>query len=193
MEPGLGGGICQVSSTLYNSIVLADLEIVERKNHSLPVTYVPLGRDATVSYGSVDFKFKNTRTYPIKINSTASNGLLTIWISGINEETEYTIEIHPEKIQSIAFSTEYVNDSSLPNGKQVVKQNGSYGSKYVTYKIKSLNGSVIDKTLLSTDTYNAQKKIVRVGTGAAPAQPSTPTPSESNDSTPTSTDVTISY
>ena len=67
---GLGGGICQVSSTLYNAVLDANLKILERKNHRYAVSYVPLGRDATVAYGSIDFRFKNTRNYPIKIISS---------------------------------------------------------------------------------------------------------------------------
>ena len=64
---GLGGGICQVTSTLYNAVVLANLEIVERSNHQFVPSYVKASRDATVVYGSIDFKFKNNRNYPIKI------------------------------------------------------------------------------------------------------------------------------
>ena len=84
MVDGLGGGICQVSSTLYNAVVMADLEVLERKNHSLSVSYVKLGRDATVVYGSIDFRFKNSRQYPIKISSKISGGTLTIEIYGYN-------------------------------------------------------------------------------------------------------------
>ena len=74
VEDGVGGGICQVSSTLYNAVVLSDLKIVTRTNHSLPVSYVPMGRDATVSYGSIDFKFENNTKMPIKISASASGG-----------------------------------------------------------------------------------------------------------------------
>lgn len=205
MEAGLGGGICQISSTLYNSVIFANLEIVERKNHSLPVSYVPLGRDATVSYGSIDFKFKNNRSYPIKIEATASSGIVKISILGIEEKTEYDVTFQTEKLQSIAYTTQYINDSSLAKGTQVVKQAGSYGYKYRTYKIVSLNGSVVEKVLLSTDTYNPQKRIIRVGTGgsstttsnssassntSAQTTPSTNTDSSSQTS---SGDVTITY
>ena len=75
---GLGGGICQVSSTLYNVVLNSKMKVVERRPHGLPVTYVPKGKDATVSWGSIDFKFKNNRSYPIKIAASASKGTLTI-------------------------------------------------------------------------------------------------------------------
>jgi vancomycin resistance protein YoaR len=74
VEAGLGGGICQVSSTLYNTAVRAGMQTVERTHHSLPVNYVPKGMDATVDYGNIDYKFKNTRQYPIYIEGYTSAG-----------------------------------------------------------------------------------------------------------------------
>ena len=68
-----GGGVCQISSTLYNTVLYANLEIVQRYNHSSVVSYVNAGRDATVSYGGKDFKFKNSRDYAIKIDAEANN------------------------------------------------------------------------------------------------------------------------
>lgn len=164
VEYGLGGGICQVSSTLYNVALEANLEIVERKNHRYYVSYVPLGRDATVSYGSIDLKFKNTRTYPIKIQAEAKNGVVDISILGMKEDIEYDITIVTEQLEVTPFETQYINDSSLPSGTQVVKQVGYYGYKYQTYKVVSLNGSIVSKTLISTDTYSPLTKIIRVGT-----------------------------
>ncbi len=70
---GIGGGICQISSTLYNAVLKSNMEIVERRNHQFVTSYVPAGRDATVAYGSIDFKFKNTRKYAIKIKATVSD------------------------------------------------------------------------------------------------------------------------
>lgn len=67
----VGGGICQTSSTLYNAALLANLEIVDRSNHQFLTSYVDASRDATVAWGSIDFQFKNTRTYPIKIEASA--------------------------------------------------------------------------------------------------------------------------
>lgn len=164
VEYGLGGGICQVSSTLYNAVLEANLGIVERKNHRYAVTYVPNGRDATVAYGSIDFKFKNTRKYPIKLVASAKNGICSISVKGIKEEVEYNVTVTTKKLQTTPFETKFINDSSLAKGTQVVKQHGYYGYKYETYKVLSLNGSVVSTTLLSTDTYTPLSKIVRVGT-----------------------------
>lgn len=77
---GVGGGICQVSSTLYNSVLLSNLEVVERHNHSFNPGYVPAGQDATVSWGGPDFKFKNNRSYPVRIVASVSGGTITVQI-----------------------------------------------------------------------------------------------------------------
>ena len=79
---GTGGGVCQPSSTLYNAVLLANLKIVERTNHSMPVAYVPAGRDATVSYGSLDLRFQNSTDAPIYIAARAGRGRLTMAIYG---------------------------------------------------------------------------------------------------------------
>lgn len=164
---GLGGGICQVSSTLYNSVLLANLEVVERRNHRYAVSYVPLGRDATVAYGSIDFRFKNNRTYPIKIVSYAQNGVLNISIMGIKEKTEYEVSITTNKLQTIPYQTKYIEDSSLPAGTQKQTQYGDNGYKYETYKTLSLNGNVVSSELISNDSYTPLTRIVRVGTKQA--------------------------
>ena len=184
---GIGGGICQISSTLYNAVLLADLEIVERRNHQFVTSYVGAGRDATVVYGSTDFQFKNTREYPIKISASAKNGIATISIYGIKQENEYTFKFSTKTVATIPYSTKYVEDSSLAAGTEKVKQKGTNGLKTETYITKMLNGKVISTKLLSRDTYNAMTRIVLKGTGAATTQtPSAPveTPSTTEPSTP---------
>lgn len=161
---GIGGGICQVSSTLYNAVLYANLDIVERTNHGFNPGYVKAGRDATVSWGGPDFKFKNNRNYPIKIVCSGSGGKIYFQIFGLKTNDDYEVEIQSSVIQSIAFKTVYQNDSSLAKGKTKVIQNGSNGCKTQTYKILKKNGAVVSKTLLSKDTYNPHNKIVAVGT-----------------------------
>lgn len=161
---GLGGGICQISSTLYNSVLMANLQIVERRNHQFVTSYVPAGRDATVVYGATDFKFKNTRKYPIRIVASAQNGIATVSIYGIKEENEYTFTFNTKTIASIPFTTRYVEDGTLSSGTEKVKQKGANGLKTETYMTKSLNGKVISTTLLSKDTYDAMTRIILKGT-----------------------------
>lgn len=164
---GIGGGICQISSTLYNAVVDANLSIVERRNHQFVTSYVPAGKDATVVYGMTDFKFKNTRKYPIKIIATAQNGIATISIYGNKEEVEYDVTLEVRQLSTIPTTTKYVEDSSLPVGTEKVKQAGANGVKTETYLVKKLNGKVVSREVISRDTYNAMQRIVLKGTKGA--------------------------
>ena len=159
---GLGGGICQISSTLYNAVLLADLEITERRNHYFKTSYVPAGRDATVVWGSIDFKFKNTRTYPIKIESKVSSGIAEFKIHGIKEEKEYDIKILPVVTQTIPYGTQEIIDPTLMQGTKRTIQTGSSGCKVTTYVEKSLDGITVSKEAISSDSYKALTQIVHV-------------------------------
>lgn len=130
LSTGIGGGICQVSTTLYNAVLRANLEIVKRRNHSLSVTYVPLGQDAMVSIGTSDFQFKNNRDYPIKVVASTATGSITCQIYGLKNNTEYDIKLETKVISKNETNT-----------------------KTETYKIMYLDGKEVSRTLLSTDTY----------------------------------------
>lgn len=164
---GIGGGICQISSTLYNAVLRANLEIVERKNHQFVTSYVEAGMDATVVYGMTDFKFKNTRKYPVKIVASAKNGVASVSLYGIKEEKEYTFSFRTVTISTIPTSTRYVDDPTLPVGTEKVKQKGANGRKTETYMTKMLDGKVVSTTVLSRDTYDAMQKIILRGTKGA--------------------------
>lgn len=129
---GLGGGICQITSTLYDAVVFANLEITSRRNHMFVPSYVTGGRDATVVYGSTDFKFKNSRSYPIKIISSVEGGVATVSIYGYKNEndSEYEIEIETNLVKTT--STTLVYDA---------------------YKVYRQNGNVVKKEKMSRDTY----------------------------------------
>ena len=144
---------------------MANLDVTERRNHQFVTSYVGAGKDATVVWGSQDFKFKNTRKYPIRITATVQGGVATVQVWGLREEVEYDITIETKKTATISYTTQYIQDASLPAGQQKVVQEGNNGRKVEAYKVTKLNGQVISRTLLSKDTYNAMKKIVRVGTG----------------------------
>ena len=182
---GLGGGICQISSTLYNAALMSDMEIVERRNHQFVTSYVKAGRDATVVYGSTDFRFKNTRTYPVKIIASAKNGIATVSIFGIKEaDREYTYSFSTETVSTIPYTTKYVEDSSLAAGKEVVKQKGANGLVTKTYMTKRLDGKVVSTELLSKDTYSAMQKIVNRGTAQTTSNQSSSNTSESVTTSP---------
>lgn len=127
---GLGGGICQITSTLYNAVVYANLNVVERTNHQFVPSYVTASRDATVVYGSLDFKFKNNRNYPIKINCSVSGGIANFQIFGLKQDDDYDVEI-----------------SSYETGRTAT---AIYSE---AYKILKKDGKVVNKQLLSKDTY----------------------------------------
>ncbi len=190
---GLGGGICQISSTLYNAVLEGNLEVLERRNHQFTTAYIPVGRDATVVYGVTDFRFKNTRKYPVRISASAKNGIATVSIYGIKEAEEYTFSFSTKVLSTIAPTTKYEEDSSLPVGTEKVKQQGANGQKTETYITKKLNGKVISTKLLSRDTYDAMPRIIVKGTKGAtnnqqpttPQTPSEPTPPVTQPETPT--------
>lgn len=183
---GIGGGICQISSTLYNAALMANLQIVERRNHQFVTSYVGPGRDATVVYGAIDFKFKNTRKYPVRITASARNGIATVAFYGIKEENEYTFDFQTSTIASITPTTTYEEDPSMPAGTEKVKRKGTNGIKTQTYITKMQNGKVISRNLLSTDTYDAMSRIIIKGTGGSSTVAPQPAPTTSTESkTPT--------
>lgn len=164
---GLAGGICQVSSTLYNAALLANLQIDERYNHSFKTSYLAFGRDATVVYGIKDLKFTNTRSYPIKIDGVAENGVVNFAIYGIEENEEYKINIIPEITSTIPYTTQTVTDNTMAPGTSYVSQAGSSGARVTTYKEMILNGEVVSKEAITNDTYKAMSRIIKVGPDSA--------------------------
>ena len=157
---GIGGGICQVSSTLYDTALMANLQIVERHNHQFVTSYLPAGKDATVSYGSKDLKFKNTRSYPIKIETKVENGIVTCKILGLKEENEYTIDIESETLSTTEPDVQYEQDWDIEAGTEKIKQNGANGTTVNVYKITKQDGKIISRDLLSQDTYKPLNKII---------------------------------
>lgn len=113
---GIGGGTCQVSSTLYSAVLYADMDIVHRENHMMTVGYLPLGQDATVAYGSVDFKFRNNSEYPIKIAATTGGGNITVSILG----TQWS----PKKEVKISNTSSSLNDKTYVRTTRRVYQDG---------------------------------------------------------------------
>lgn len=130
VEDGIGGGICQITTTLYNAVLYANLDIVERSNHQFVPSYAGPSRDATVVYGAIDFKFKNNRDYPIKITCSVSGGIANFKIWGLKSDNDYEVQI-----------------TSRTTGKTAT---AIYSEAYKTLK---KNGAVVSTTLLSKDTY----------------------------------------
>ena len=159
----IGGGICQVSSTLYNAALLSDLQITSRSNHSFITSYADPGRDATVFYGAIDFKFKNTTKYPIKIVASTQNGIEKISIYGINVDKVIT-KVYTQRTSSKEPETKYEDNPELKAGKTKVVQGGSRGYTVNTYKETYVDGVLKEKKIISVDTYKPLTRIIQRGT-----------------------------
>ena len=174
---GLGGGICQISSTLYDLAVQGNMKITDRSNHQFVTSYIDAGKDATVVYGYIDFKFVNTRKYPIKIESVVEDGIVEMKMFGVREETEYDIRLETDTIDVLSYGVSYIDDPTMDAGEEYVKQYGASGYNTVTYKIYRLNGEEVNREVLSYDTYDAMTKIIVRGTrNVQPVVVTTPAP-----------------
>lgn len=164
----MGGGICQTVSTLYNVALMANLEIVERHQHGLPVGYVPPSRDATVYSPVLDFKFKNNRETPIKIvTSFTYGGSLNVSIYGTKQDNDPEVILSQKTLSTIPYTTRYEYDPGMPYGSQSVVTAGVNGYTSESYITKKLNGQVISSGVLSQDKYNAQQQVIKIGTGGS--------------------------
>mgnify|MGYP000714186625 CR=1 FL=1 len=182
----VGGGVCQASSTLYNAVVLANLEVTERTNHTYISSYVPIGRDATVSWGGPDFKFKNNRDYPIKIEASYEKSKLTCKIIGTDVDGSY-VKFTSEKTGYVGFNTKYENDDTIPEGQQVTRKAGSNGGRAVSYRlVYDKNGNLISKTKEANSYYKGHDALIAVGTMKVET-PEETTPETTEPSTPEET------
>ncbi|WBW97566.1 VanW family protein [Oceanirhabdus sp. W0125-5] len=165
LVPGIGGGICQVSSTLYNAILRSNILPTERHHHTLPSTYVPLGLDATVSSNYLDYKFINTLTYPILITGYVTNNKsVTFNVYSCSKLTETQYSILTDVTDVIPNKTRYVKDPTRPMGSQEIDVKGTKGYKVDVFLVSKKGGQVIDKTLIHKDFYKPVDKIIKQGT-----------------------------
>lgn len=175
--PGLGGGICQVSSTLYNAGLLANLKVAERANHDLAIAYVPLGRDATVVYSALDLKFNNDTGAYLLIRTRMVHNALTIELYGkVKPGQEVLIS---SKVEStIPFTEQRIQDNSMTPGTQVIKQQGQPGYTASATRTVKVNGSIIKTEELGKSKYSAVPQIIAVGPPVPPAPPAPEVPSQ---------------
>ena len=161
-ENGYGGGICQVSSTLYNAVLLSNLQVIERYNHSIygdATRYVPLGRDAAIFYGYKDLRFINNLNHDIAVFAKVFGDTLQVGIFGRNENVP-EIEIINKDIKTIDYQIIRNKDSNLKPGQEVLEQEGVPGYQVKTYRIiKKLDGEKIE--FLYEDTYKSVPMIIR--------------------------------
>lgn len=170
----VGGGICQVSSTVYLASLLANLEIVERYAHRYYPGYITLGMDATVSWGGPEFRFKNNTGYPIRIDVSYANSQLTVSIYGTKTDDTY-VKMTRDVLSTTSYETEYVETEDLPYGTQKQKQNGYVGYEVKSYRnIYSGDGKLLSSTLEAKSSYKSRNQIILVGIAGKPAD--TPQP-----------------
>lgn len=176
-EPG--GGVCQVSSTLFNAVVRAGLEITERHNHTIASSYVPLGEDAAIDYPAKDFQFKNVSDAPIYLVSTFEDRQLTVEVYGkpVVEEG-VTIDLRSTTDSTIRRGEDtMVYDPSLAPGTTETVRRGRDGKKSTTYIQYIKDGEVIEEKVLFTTTYPAIRAIINYGPAIVYEEPD-PVPEE---------------
>nr|WP_300185166.1 VanW family protein [uncultured Agathobaculum sp.] len=175
-----GGGVCQPSSTLYMAVLRADLEVTERHNHSFTVAYTPLGEDATVDYGNLDFRFKNDTDYPIKIVAEQTNGQMIMTIIG-TKTTDKTVKTRTDVLATYTPETVEKKDNSMKVGQTRVETTPITGYSTRTYKIITENGETTEE-LANSSNYVKRDKVVYVGTiQPTPVTPETPAESETEE------------
>ena len=158
----VGGGICQVSSTIFNAVARADLEIVERSPHAWPSTYVNRGEDATVNWPNLDFKFKNNKDSMIFLITYYANRKLSAEIWGMSLGDGVSIDLHSSTIKTIdpPSGVNYVLNSALPLGSSETTVKARTGYVVETYKVWYLNGQETKRELLHTSTYKAYQQVI---------------------------------
>lgn len=164
LVPGIGGGICQVSTTLYNAVLRAGLDIVERRNHSLPISYAPLGQDATFASGYINFKFRNSTGKHLLIRTATEGNKLTVKLFG-TLDPNVTYDIKSVTVQEIEPPKKYVKNPTLPKGAVELLQRGKKGYVVETYRYKKVSGKTVDQERISKDTYKAQPALYASNSG----------------------------
>lgn len=169
----IGGGVCQISTTLYNAALLAEMEIVQRQNHSMIVTYVPPSNDAAIAGTYKDLKIKNPYDTPLYIEGYTSGKTLTFTIYGKETRPANRTVKYVSETLSVTDPGEPIlkPDPSLAPGARVREQSAHKGMKSRLWKYVYVDGVETEKTILHTDTYNASKAIYRVGPEIPAAAP----------------------
>lgn len=159
----IGGGVCQVSTTLYNAVFKAGLKISSRRSHTFEPSYVTPGRDATVSWDQPDFKFINNSSTAIGLRASYADQKVTVSVYGIPIlEDGITWDLDSKKVEDLGTpNPTYEEDQTLQPGEEVIKSKGSAGSRWETYKVVYKNGKEISRELDHKTTYKGHTPVVR--------------------------------
>ena len=173
-ESELGGGVCQVTSSIYYCSLFLNLEQVHREPHMYVVDYVDLGMDATVYWGSIDYQFKNTLDYPIKIQANIDGGAVNITFWGA-EELDFTVETDYEILETYPWTTVEQVDETKPVGYRERTVSPYTGYKVVAYiTVKDLDGNVLESREVYS-TYRKRDQVYVVGPAEEVPDPDDPT------------------
>ncbi len=178
--PEIGGGVCQVASSIYYAVLQADLRTVERHAHTYLVTYVPQGMDAAIYWGTLDYKFENNSPYPIKIQAGVSDGDVHIVLWG-TEWKDYRVNLSYEILDETPWETkeQYVYDGSYSSGETIVTPYTGY--RIATYRtVVDAQGNTVETTKIATSHYEKRDKVIAViPPQPQPTEPPQPEPTES--------------
>lgn len=163
--PDYGGGICQVSTTLYRAVMSANIRSTERQNHSLTVSYSQPGLDATVANPYVDYKFVNTYDFPIYIQGYVSGGVVSFSIYGnVEAMGNKTYDLVNEVHEKYSPEVKYEDDPTMEEGTEKVVINGMPGYKASSYLVTYENGVEVDREFIATDVYMTTNTVIKKGT-----------------------------
>ncbi len=185
-EPG--GGVCQVSSTLFNAVVRAGLKITERHNHTIKSTYVPESEDAAIDYPGKDFKFRNNSSGPVAVVFTfdTEERKLTAYVYGtpILKDGE-TLDLESKLISETPQpEPTYQEDPTLAYGEELLVSEGRAGAKYETYLIHLKDGKEVSRELLHTSNYPAKASVYSINSAAVPGEGDFDVPDEGSSGEP---------
>lgn len=187
VEQGVGGGICQVSTTLYRAAMRAGIKSVERYNHTMPTSYSPVGLDATVVWGALDYKFKNTYDFPIYIEAYTSNRNVIVNIYGnVAGLQGKSYELFADVVEKYEPTITKVNDPTILEGQTQWDKKPVTGYKVKSYLVTYKNGVEIARENIATDIYKKVDGVMKVGTKKVeqPSQPVDTDPTQQQNQQP---------
>ncbi len=175
LVPGIGGGVCQVATTVFNAVFVAGLDVDERVNHSLYISKYPTGRDATVNYGFQDLRFTNDTEFGVLLKATVNAKSLTVSLfsSPLGRVVEQTAS---ERTNPRPPPVKYIDDPTLPMGKEIVVEEGIPGFDITVIRTVMSGDAIVLHKNTFVSKYRAWKRIIRRGTGPAEAPSPTPSP-----------------
>ncbi|MCX8130680.1 MAG: VanW family protein [Clostridia bacterium] len=161
---GVGGGVCQITTTLYDAVLLSRLKVVEREHHTLPSVYVGPGQDATIAENYIDFKFKNDKDYAICINAEIVKNKVQIRILGKSDGWDYEVKLSSDVVEEYPpEEEEIIIDDTVEDGKEVMVQHPKNGCRVILYReLYNRNGDLVEREKISDDVYKPIKAQIKV-------------------------------